>query len=612
MTDAKDLMDINVPDIGDFDAVDVIEVLVSVGEEVEADQSLITLESDKASMEIPSPVAGRIEAIEVAVGDQVAEGALIARLAPTEAADAETEVESTGVDDSDQGDASEKSADSAAESGSVPASAEDSESSSEPGETSPEDVDFDLVVLGSGPGGYAAAFRAADLGLRTALVEKHATLGGVCLNVGCIPSKALLHAAKVIDEAASFADHGVRFEEPEIDLDKLRSWKDGVVARLTEGLEQLAKRRKVEVVHGTGRLTDGHTLEVRNGEENRSIRFSKLVIAVGSRSVEIPGVPHESERVWDSTRALELRSVPERLLVVGGGIIGLEMATVYDALGSQVSVVELMPTLMTGVDRDLVRPLEKRIRARYENIWTSTKLLGIEDTGSELVASFEGEGAPETATFDAALIAVGRRPNGDRIDAEKAGLEVTERGFIEVDDRQLTNVPHIFALGDVVGQPMLAHKATHEGHVAAEVAAGLKSGFDARVIPGVAYTDPEVAWVGLTETEAKEQGIAVEKAVFPWAASGRSLALGRDEGSTKLLFDPETHRIVGGGAVGPNAGDVIAEIGHAIEMGSDAEDLALTVHAHPTLSETVGLAAEVFEGTVTDLYAPKKKPKKER
>ena len=604
MTEAAGLLEIKVPDIGDFDVVDVIEVLVSVGDEVEGDDSLITLESDKASMEIPSPEAGRIESIEVAVGDQVGEGALIATLKP---AKAQGSGESESVTDEPANSGEEPLAQDTAD-GSE-ASDEPSAAGGLPAESAthtPGDVDYDLVVLGSGPGGYAAAFRAADLGLRTALVEKHSMLGGVCLNVGCIPSKALLHAAKVIDEARAFADHGVRFGEPEIDLDALRSWKDGVVARLTGGLDQLAKRRKVEVIRGTGRLADAHTLTVE-GDEERSVRFAKLVIAVGSRSVEIPGVPHDSTLVWDSTDALELRSVPERLLVVGGGIIGLEMATVYAALGSKVSVVELLPTLMTGVDRDLVRPLEKRIRAQYENIWTSTKLLGIVEDGGRLVASFEGKYAPETAGFDAALIAVGRRPNGDLIDAEQAGLEPTERGFLEVDDRQRTNVPHIFAIGDVVGQPMLAHKATHEGHVAAEVAAGLKSGFDARVIPGVAYTDPEVAWVGLTETEAKEKGLAVEKGVFPWAASGRSLALGRDEGSTKLLFDPETHRVVGGGAVGPNAGDVIAEIGHAIEMGSDAQDLALTVHAHPTLSETVGLAAEVFEGTVTDLYAPKKK-----
>lgn len=615
MTDTNSLVDIKVPDIGDFDAVDVIEVLVAVGDVVEADQSLITLESDKASMEIPSPSAGRIESLEVKVGDQVGEGALIARLAPadeTKAADgkpaAEEEVSSVPADEEAD---TEEAAKPAPESPVAPGANAKSESQDGAGaesEDAPDDVDYDLVVLGSGPGGYAAAFRAADLGLRTALVEKHATLGGVCLNVGCIPSKALLHAAKVIEEVESFADHGVRFGEPQIDLDALRSWKDGVVARLTGGLDQMAKRRKVDVIRGVGRLRDAHTLVVE-AEEERSVRFAKLVVAVGSRSVEIPGVPHDSERVWDSTAALELRSVPERLLVVGGGIIGLEMATVYAALGSRVSVVELLPTLMTGVDRDLVRPLEKRIRSRYENIWTSTKLLGIEEKGSELVASFEGSDAPGEATFDAVLVAVGRRPNGDRIDAEAAGLQVTERGFLEVDDQQRTNVSHIFAIGDVVGQPMLAHKATHEGHVAAEVAAGLKSGFDARVIPGVAYTDPEVAWVGLTETEAKEKGIEVEKGVFPWAANGRSLALGRDEGSTKLLFDPTTHRVVGGGAVGPNAGDLIAEIGHAIEMGSDAQDLALTVHAHPTLSETVGLAAEVFEGTVTDLYAPKKNRK---
>ena len=619
-----------VPDIGDFDSVDVIEVLVSVGDVISVDDSLVTLESDKASMEVPSPVAGTVESIAIAVGDQVAQGAALATVSieteisgePSE--DPAASSSASSEDETDSSDSAATTSSPVSESTTeapAPAASRASAAATASGKDAvPEapgdhSYDFDLVVLGSGPGGYAAAFRAADLGLKVALIERHATLGGVCLNVGCIPSKALLHAAKVIDEAASFADHGITFGKPEIDLDQLRSWKESVIGKLTGGLGGLAKRRKVEVITGVGALSGPHQVDVFPSSQgsdsdetaSRSVTFHSLVLAVGSRVAEIPGIPYESERVWDSTGALELREVPPRLLVIGGGIIGLEMATVYEALGSEVSVVELSPELMVGADRDLVKPLLRRVQKRYANIWTSTQVTGVAVEGDELIAQFEGEKAPATAAFDAVLVAVGRRPNGDLITAENAGVTVTERGFIEVDAQQRTNVPHIFAIGDVVGQPMLAHKATHEGHVAAEVAAGLKSGFDARVIPSVAYTDPEVAWVGLTETAAKEQGIAYQKGVFPWAASGRALALGRDEGSTKLLFDPESHRLLGGGAVGPNAGDVIAEIGHAIEMGSDAADIALTVHAHPTLSETVGLAAEVFEGTVTDIYAPKKK-----
>ncbi len=465
--------------------------------------------------------------------------------------------------------------------------------------------DFDLVVLGAGPGGYTAAFRAADLGLSVALVERGPTLGGVCLNVGCIPSKALLHAARVIEDARAMAAHGIRFGEPEIDAAKLREWKDSVVARLTNGLDALARQRKVTVIRGEARFASAHELDVDAGGASRRVSFAQCVIAVGSEPVRLPGLP-DDPRIIDSTGALEL-DLPDSLLVIGGGIIGLEMATVYDALGVRVSVAELTPGLMPGCDRDLVRPLEKRIARRYERILVGTRVTGVEATAAGLRVSFEGERAPEPQIYGKVLVAVGRRPNGARIAAEAAGVGVDERGFIAVDRQMRTGVPHIFAIGDVVGQPMLAHKATHEGKVAAEAAAGLKSFFDARVIPSVAYTDPEVAWVGLTETDAKAQGVAYDKAVFPWSASGRSLALGRDEGLTKLLFDPQSHRVLGGGIVGSNAGDLIAEVALAIEMGADAADLALTIHPHPTLSETVAMTAEAFEGTLTDLYLPKRK-----
>jgi dihydrolipoamide dehydrogenase len=465
----------------------------------------------------------------------------------------------------------------------------------------------DLVVLGGGPGGYAAAFRAADLGLSVALVEKEPTLGGVCLNVGCIPSKALLHAARVIDEAKFLGQHGVVFSEPRIDLAQLGSWKNEVVGRLTAGLATLAKQRRVEIVRGTGELVAANELRVRTESGERALAFRHAVLAVGSRVLEIPGIPLGDARVWDSTAALELREIPRRLLVVGGGIIGLEMATFYAAFGSAVTVVELTDGLIPGCDRDLVRPLERRLRKHLgATIHLATKVAAVEASKGGLVARLEGNKV-ESPEFDAVLVAVGRRPNGDRCGAAAAGVEVDGRGFIPVDARQRTNAGHIFAVGDVVGQPMLAHKATHEGKVAAEVAAGHPSAFEARVIPSVAYTDPEIAWVGLTETEAKAKGIAVEKGAFPWAASGRSLGMGRDEGLTKLLFDPATRRVVGGGIVGPNAGELIAEVALAIEMGAEAADLALTIHPHPTLSETVAFAAEAFEGTLTDLYLPRRK-----
>ena len=464
----------------------------------------------------------------------------------------------------------------------------------------------DLVVLGSGPGGYSAAFRAADLGLNVVLVERDATLGGVCLNVGCIPSKALLHAAKVIADARDMAAHGVHFGTPRIELDALRTWKGKVVGQLTKGLEGLAKQRKVEVVKGVGSFTSPNTLEVVGATGNTSIEFKQAIIAAGSEPVRLPGYP-DDPRVIDSTGALALADIPARLLVIGGGIIGLEMATVYMELGSKVTVVELTPELMPGADRDLVKPLEKRLKSGLAGIMTGTKVVKVEAGAAELTVYFEGAGAPATAGFDRVLVAVGRRPNGELIGADKAGVAVDARGFIAVDKQMRTNVPHIFAIGDIVGQPMLAHKAVHEGKVAAEVAAGHKAAFDARVIPSVAYTDPEVAWVGVTENDAKARGLKVEKGAFPWAASGRALSLGRSEGLTKLIIDPADGRVIGAGIVGPGAGDLIAEVALAIEMGCDAEDIALTIHPHPTLSETVAMAAEMWSGTITDLYVPKKR-----
>ena len=465
----------------------------------------------------------------------------------------------------------------------------------------------EVLVLGGGPGGYTAAFRAADLGKKVVLVERHSRLGGVCLNVGCIPSKALLHVARVMEEAADLDKHGVVFGKPNLDLDKIRDFKQSVVDRLTKGLSALAKARQVEVVQGEGRFTSANVLTVEAGTATKTIRFESAIVAVGSRVVELPGVPYEDPRVIDSTGALELQDIPKRLLVIGGGILGLEMASVYGALGSQLTIVEMLDRLIPGCDPDLVKPLERRLKRRYKaKIYLETRVSGIKALKSGLKVTFEGEKAPEPTTFEKVLVSVGRRPNGDRIGAEEAGLEVDERGFLSVDSQQRTNVPHIFAIGDVTGQPMLAHKATHEGKVAAEVAAGLKSGFDARVIPSVAYTDPEIAWVGLTETEAEARGVAYEKGAFPWSASGRSLGMGRSDGLTKILFDPMTKRVLGAGIVGPSAGDLIAEIALAIEMDCEAADLSLTIHPHPTLSETVGLAAEAFEGTITDLYVPKK------
>ena len=603
-----------VPDIGDFDSVDVVEVLVSPGEHVDVEAGLITLESDKASMEVPSTHSGVVLEVGVSLGDKVAEGDLIVVLDPEDESHPDHRAERPrhphapppavggGVTQEVGAERMEERAPSAAATPStVTASAA----------AAPQDVDAEVLVLGAGPGGYTAAFRAADLGRRVVLVEPDANLGGVCLNVGCIPSKALLHAARVIDEAASFAAHGIDFGTPDIDRAKLGSWKNEVVGRLTAGLVQLAERRKVEVVRGHGRFVGPHEVEIEDADGGRrTLSFGQAIVAVGSRPAMIPRLPEGDPRVWDSTDALELDPEFEpggRLLVIGGGIIGLEMATVYAALGYRVTVVELLPQLLTGVDRDLVRPLQRRLTERLEAIHVATGVTGVKAQKNGLMVSMEGDdGEPRSGLFDRVLVAVGRRPNSDRFGAEAAGVLVDERGFVPVDDQQRTNVPHIFAIGDLAPGPMLAHKATHEGKVAAEVAAGEKSGFEARVIPSVAYTDPEVAWVGLTETEARQNGTAYEKAVFPWGASGRALTLGRAEGLTKLLFDPASGRVVGAGIVGVNAGDLIAEAALAIEMNADAADLALTVHPHPTLSETVAFAAEAYEGTITDLYLPRR------
>jgi dihydrolipoamide dehydrogenase len=608
---------LRVPDLGESRDVAVIDVLVAAGDRVVVDQALVTLESDKATMDVPSSAAGTIVRVAVRAGDKVTTGTVIATLA----------VAASGVRG---GVATEETATRAAVRAAEPYGGEPyvdtvpikpiAQGTGQSAGASPPPAavaapagapatrhahDFDLVVLGAGPGGYTAAFRAADLGLSVALVERNPTLGGVCLNVGCIPSKALLHAARVIEEAHAMAEFGVRFGPPQIDAAKLREWKDSVVARLTGGLDTLARQRKVTVIRGQAKFASAHELQVEAGGAERRVSFAQCIIAAGSESVRLPGLP-DDPRIIDSTGALEL-DLPASLLVVGGGIIGLEMATVYAALGVRVSVVELTPGLMPGCDRDLVRPLEKRIRAQCERILLGTKVTGIEPVAEGLCVRFEGAAAPGPQVYGKVLVAVGRTPNGTRIDAGAAGVHVNERGFIRVDRQMRTSVPHIYAIGDVAGQPMLAHKATHEGKVAAEAAAGLKSFFDARAIPSVAYTDPEVAWVGLTETDARAHGTAYEKASFPWSASGRSLAIGRDEGFTKLLFDPQSHRVLGGGIVGSNAGDLIAEIALAIEMGADAADLALTIHPHPTLSETVAFAAEAFEGTLTDLYVPKRK-----
>jgi len=592
------IVNVEVPDIGDFTDVDIIEVLVNKGDIIAKEDPLITLESDKASIEIPSPSAGTVKEVLVKVNDKVNQGSPILTLEindnNVDAVSGSAEVTETQA----AADTTAAQATPAPHLAPQPATAASFEGES--------DLHAEVVVLGSGPGGYTAAFRAADLGKKVILIEKYDNIGGVCLNVGCIPSKALLHTAQIINEAAEMANHGINFGKPEIDITKLADFKNKVIKQLTGGLAGLAKQRKVQVVTGYGKFTSPHTIEVAGKDGVKTVSFDNAIIAAGSSVFKIPGLPYEDERLMDSTGALELADIPKRLLVIGGGIIGLEMATVYDALGSSVSVVELSPGLIPGCDPDLVRPLMKRLKARYENIWLNSKVTAIDVLKKGLKVSFEGKGVPETDTFDRVLLAVGRSPNGHLIDADKAGVVVDERGFIAVDKQQRTNVNHIFAIGDIVGQPMLAHKATHEAKVAAEVITGMKSYFDAKTIPSVAYTDPEIAWMGLTEEQAKAQGIEYTKGVFPWAASGRSLSIGRNEGITKVLFDKNTHQIIGAGIVGTNAGELIAEAVLALEMGADIEDIALTVHPHPTLSETFNFAAEVAEGTITDLYIPKK------
>ncbi|SFW55272.1 dihydrolipoyl dehydrogenase [Luteibacter sp. UNCMF366Tsu5.1] len=600
-------IELKVPDLGGSHDVPVIEILVKVGDTVAKDQSLITLESDKATMDVPASQAGTIVELKVKVGDEVNDGSVIALIEAD--GDAAQPVAAKSVGQSATKDAPTPPIPSPAPPPPKPAASAPSPAAPQAAGDSGRkaDIECQLVVLGSGPGGYTAAFRGADIGLDTVLVERYATLGGVCLNVGCIPSKALLHAAAVIDEAAAMEAHGIAFGKPKIDIDKLRSFKEAVVGKLTGGLAQMAKARKVRTVTGVGTFVSPHEMEVQTAEGTKLIRFQNAIIAAGSQSVKLPSFPWDDERVIDSTGALELPDVPKKMLVVGGGIIGLEMATVYAGLGSEVTVVELADQLIPGADADLIKPLQGRIAKRYKGIHLKTKVVEAKASKKGIEVTFEGESIPETTVFDRVLVSVGRSPNGNKIGADKAGVEVTERGFIPVDRQMRTNVKHIFAIGDLVGQPMLAHKATHEAKVAAEAAAGEKSFFDARVIPSVAYTDPEIAWVGVTEREAKEKGLKIGVGKFPWAASGRAIGIDRTEGFTKLLFDEETHRIVGAGIVGPHAGDLISELALAIEMGAEAGDIGRTVHPHPTLGESVGMAAEVYEGTITDLYIPKKK-----
>jgi len=581
------VVEVKVPDIGDFKNIPVIEVLVKPGDTVSKEDPLVTLESDKATMDIPAPAAGVVRALSLKPGDKVSMGTLILTLESDDALPA---------------------AQAAAPSAATPAkpAAPAPVAAPAPAADIKADIHAEVVVLGAGPGGYTAAFRAADLGKKTVLIERYPTLGGVCLNVGCIPSKALLHMAKVITEAEEAGHAGITFGKPKIEIDKLRGWKDGVITKLTKGLAGLAKQRKVQVITGRGEFSSANTIRVETADGIKTVAFEHCIIAAGSSVAKIPGFPYDDPRIIDSTGALQLAEVPRRLLVIGGGIIGLEMATVYDALGSRITVVELMDALIPGADKDIVRVLAKRIEKRYEKILLKTKVAKIEAEKSGLKVTFEGPNGTTTDTFDAALMAVGRRPNGREIKAEAAGVAVNERGYITVDKQQRTSVPHIYAIGDICGEPMLAHKATHEGKLAAEVIAGHKAFFDARTIPSVAYTDPEIAWMGLTETQAQAQSIEYDKAVFPWAASGRALATGREDGMTKALFDKNTRRLLGAAMVGVNAGELIAEAVLALEMGADATDIGLTIHPHPTLSETLFFAAEIAEGSITDLYMPKK------
>ena len=587
------LIEIKVPDIGDFKEVGIIEILVKPGDAVQKETSLVTVESDKATMEIPSPAAGVVKDIKVKLGDKISEGSLLLTLSE--------EIQGQELLFGKVADIASVTKVPAGAAGTTAASPASAPSGA------PADLDCDVLVLGSGPGGYSAAFRAADLGKKVILVERYATLGGVCLNVGCIPSKALLHVAAVVDEAGHLAEHGISFGKPQVDLGKLRAWKDKVVGKLTSGLTGMAKLRKVAVVQGSGSFTDPNHVVVETKDGRKVVRFASAIIAAGSQAAKLPFLPEDS-RIVDSTGALELTGVPKRMLVIGGGIIGLEMGTVYSTLGARLDVVEMMDSLMAGPDRDLVAVWQKYNAARFDNIMLKTKTVKVEATPQGIKAWFEGDKAPkDPQTYDLVLVSVGRSPNGNKIGAEKAGVTVNERGFIPVDSQMRTNVPNIFAIGDIVGQPMLAHKAVHEGHVAAEAAAGEKSHFDPRVIPGVAYTDPEIAWVGITEEEAKKLGVKIGVSKFPWAASGRAIANGRDEGFTKLIFDADSHRIVGAGIVGTGAGDLISELALAIEMGSDALDIGKTIHPHPTLGESVGMAAELYEGVCTDMPPVKKK-----
>ena len=623
-------LELKVPDIGDFHDVPVIEVMVKAGDRVEKDQGLVTLESAKATMEVPASAAGVIKEVKVKVGDNVEQGSVIAIVESEGDADAKPAGTASlpspsGRGAGGEGTAPAKSSKTSAVSQLAPREPEPSPGAARPPLPEGEgknaapapvharetgrkpDLECRMLVLGSGPGGYSAAFRAADLGLDTVLVERYGTLGGVCLNVGCIPSKALLHAAEVIDAAALMGAHGIEFGKPKIDLDKLRDFKDKTVGKLTGGLATMAKQRKVRAVQGVGAFVSPHELEVVHGKDKKLIRFEQAIIAAGSQAVRLPMFPWDDERVMDSTGALQLRDVPKNLLVVGGGIIGLEMATVYRALGSEVTVVEFMDQLMPGADADLVRPLATRLKNQGVAVHLKTKVTAAKAQKNGIACEFEGDSIPEKKTFDRVLVSVGRSANGDKIGADKAGVTVTQRGLIPVDTRMRTNVEHIFAIGDLVGQPMLAHKAVHEAHAAAEAAAGQKRHFDARVVPSVAFTDPEIAWVGVTEREAKEKNLDVGVGKFPWAASGRALGMDRAEGLTKLIYDKASHRVIGGGIVGVHAGDLISEIALAIEMGAEIGDIALTIHPHPTLGESVGMAAEVAEGTITDLYVPKRK-----
>ena len=570
-------VEVTLPAIGDFEQVDVIEVLVSPGDRIEAEDSIITLESDKASMEIPSPCAGTVKDLKVKVGDKISQGGLIMTMEPSEGTSTQgsPQLRAAPVSEAVKG---------------------------------PADVTAEVLVLGGGPGGYTAAFRAADLGKKVVLIERYQRLGGVCLNVGCIPSKALLHTAEIISEAAEMERMGVRFARPEIDLEQMRAGKDQVVKRLTQGLAGLAKQRKVQVIQGSGKFESPNRIGVTGSEGKITVAFDHAIVACGSSAVKIPGFPNEDPRLMDSTDALALEEVPKKMLVVGGGIIGLEMATVYHALGSEIDIVELQDQLIPGCDKDLTRVLHKKIAKQYGNIMLSTKVTEIKAQRDGLRVSFEGKSAPDAAViYDKVLVAVGRSPNGKKIGTEHAGVHVDERGFIPVDEHMRTNVPNIYAIGDVVGNPMLAHKATHEAKVAAEVIAGRPALFDPLTIPSVAYTEPQVAWMGLTESEAKAQGIDYEKGAFPWAASGRALGIGKEEGLTKLLFEPQTKRILGAGIVGANAGELIGEAVLALEMGADAEDIGLTIHPHPTLNETICFAAEMAEGSITDLMPPRKR-----